>query len=172
DSGRSTGDCRPRGQRCGPGRRGAGARRGGCGCAHKQDITWKCRQPDCKYGALAHLCAIILVMDAVDRRIIAELQRDGRLSNVELADRIGLTPAPCLRRVKRLESDGVILGYTARINPQAIGRGFEVLVNIDLTRKDRATFEAFEAAVAALDEVIEVRRMFGLPDYLLRVTTA
>jgi DNA-binding Lrp family transcriptional regulator len=66
----------------------------------------------------------------------------------------------------------VILGYTARINPQAIGRGFEVLVNIDLTRKDRATFEAFEAAVAALDEVIEVRRMFGLPDYLLRVTTA
>jgi DNA-binding Lrp family transcriptional regulator len=111
-------------------------------------------------------------MDAVDRRIIAELQRDGRLSNVELADRIGLTPAPCLRRVKRLENDGVILGYTARINPKAIGRGFEVLVNVDLTRKDRATFEAFEAAVAALDEVIEVRRMFGLPDYLLRVTTA
>ena len=95
-----------------------------------------------------------------------------RLSNVELADRIGLTPAPCLRRVKRLESDDVILGYTARINPQAIGRGFEVLVNIDLTRKDRATFETFEAAVATLDEVIEVRRMFGLPDYLLRVTTA
>ena len=111
-------------------------------------------------------------MDAVDRRIIAELQRDGRLSNVELADRIGLTPAPCLRRVKRLESDGVIVGYTARINPRAIGRGFEVLVFVDLTRKDRATFEAFEAEVAALDEVTEVRRMFGLPDYLLRVATA
>jgi DNA-binding Lrp family transcriptional regulator len=110
-------------------------------------------------------------MDAVDRRIIAELQRDGRLSNVELADRIGLTPAPCLRRVKRLERDGVILGYTARINPEAIGRGFEVVVNVDLTRKDRATFEAFESAIAALDEVIEVRRMFGLPDYLLRVAT-
>ena len=58
-------------------------------------------------------------MDAVDRRIIAELQRDGRLSNVELADRIGLTPAPCLRRVKRLESDGVILGYTAAAVPVA-----------------------------------------------------
>src|ERR1700722_14226515 len=111
-------------------------------------------------------------MDVVDRRIIAELQRDGRLSNVELADRIGLTPAPCLRRVRRLESDGVILGYTALINPRAVGRGFEVLVNVDLTRKDRETFEAFEAAVAALDEVIEVRRMFGLPDYLLRVATA
>ena len=111
-------------------------------------------------------------MDAIDRQIIAELQRDGRLANVELADRIGLTPAPCLRRVKRMESEGVIVGYTARINPHAIGRGFEVLVFVDLTRKDRATFEAFEAAVAALDEVTEVRRMFGLPDYLIRVATA
>jgi DNA-binding Lrp family transcriptional regulator len=111
-------------------------------------------------------------VDAVDRKIIAELQRDGRLSNVELADRVGLTPAPCLRRVKRMEADGVIAGYTARINPQAIGRGFEVLVFVDLVRKDRATFEAFEAGVAALDEVTEVRRMFGLPDYLIRVATA
>ncbi|HUY59474.1 MAG TPA: Lrp/AsnC family transcriptional regulator [Solirubrobacteraceae bacterium] len=110
-------------------------------------------------------------MDRIDRRIIAELQRDGRLSNVELADRIGLSPAPCLRRVRRLESEAVILGYAARIDPRAIGRGFEVLVNVDLTRKDRATFEAFEDAVAALEEVIEVRRMFGLPDYLLRVAT-
>src|SRR6202161_1297747 len=110
-------------------------------------------------------------MDATDRRIIAELQRDGRLSPVELADRIGLTPAPCLRRVRRLESDGVIRGYAARIDPRAIGRGFEVLVNVDLTRKDRATFEAFEDAVAALEEVVEIRRMFGLPDYLLRVAT-
>ncbi|HWD84122.1 MAG TPA: Lrp/AsnC family transcriptional regulator [Solirubrobacteraceae bacterium] len=111
-------------------------------------------------------------MDAIDRQIVARLQRDGRLSNVELADLVGLTPAPCLRRVKRLEGEGVILGYTARINPDAIGRGFEVLVNVDLTHKDRATFDAFEAAVVAFDEVIEVRRMFGLPDYLLRVATA
>jgi DNA-binding Lrp family transcriptional regulator len=110
-------------------------------------------------------------MDAIDRQIIAELQRDGRLSNVELADRINLTPAPCLRRVKRLERDGVILGYTAQINPHAIGRGFQVLVFVDLARKDRATFDAFEAAVAALDEVIEVRRMFGLPDYMITAAT-
>jgi DNA-binding Lrp family transcriptional regulator len=116
--------------------------------------------------------AILWLMDSIDRRIIAELRRDGRLSNVDLAERVGLTPAPCLRRVKRLEGDGVILGYTARINPQAIGRGFEVLVNVDLARKDRATFEAFEAAIAALEEVVEVRRMFGLPDYVLRVATA
>ncbi|MDE3132012.1 MAG: Lrp/AsnC family transcriptional regulator [Acidobacteriota bacterium] len=110
-------------------------------------------------------------MDAIDRRIIAELEREGRLSNVELAERVGLSPAPCLRRVRRLESERIILGYGARIDPRAVGRGFEVLVNVDLTRKDRATFEAFEDAVAALDEVTEVRRMFGLPDYVLRVAT-
>jgi DNA-binding Lrp family transcriptional regulator len=115
---------------------------------------------------------MIATMDMVDLQIIAELQRDGRLSNVELAERIGLTPAPCLRRIRRLESDGVILGYTARINPRAIGKDFEVLLNVDLTRKDRATFEAFEAAAAALDEVVEIRRMFGLPDYVLRIATA
>jgi DNA-binding Lrp family transcriptional regulator len=108
-------------------------------------------------------------MDAIDHKIIAELQADGRLSNVELADRVGLTPAPCLRRVKRLENQGVILGYTARINPHATGRGFEVIVNVNLTRKDRSTFETFEAAVASFDEVVELRRMFGLPDYLIRV---
>lgn len=110
-------------------------------------------------------------MDAIDKQIIAELQLDGRLSNVELADRIGLSPAPCIRRVRRLESDGVILGYAARIDPRAVGRSFEVLVNVDLMSKDRATFEAFEAAVAAFEEVTEIRRMFGLPDYVLRVAT-
>jgi DNA-binding Lrp family transcriptional regulator len=125
-----------------------------------------------KMAQIGPYSAIPWLMDSIDRRIIAELQRDGRLSNVDLAERVGLTPAPCLRRVKRLEGDGIILGYTARIDPQAIGRGFEVLVNVDLARKDRATFEAFEAAIAALEEVVEVRRMFGLPDYVLRVATA
>jgi DNA-binding Lrp family transcriptional regulator len=110
-------------------------------------------------------------MDAIDRHIIAELQLDGRLSNVELADRVGLSPAPCLRRVRRLEHEGVILGYAARIDPRATGHGFEVVLNIDLTRKDRATFEAFESAAAAFEEVTEIRRMFGLPDYVLRVAT-
>jgi DNA-binding Lrp family transcriptional regulator len=110
-------------------------------------------------------------VDAIDRKIIAELQADGRLSNVELADRVGLTTAPCLRRVKRLEEDGVIVGYTALLDPVAMGHAFEVLVNVDLTHKDRDTVERFEAAVAALDDVIEVRRMFGLPDYVVRVGT-
>ena len=65
----------------------------------------------------------------------------------------------------------MILGYSARIDPGATGRGFEVVLNVDLTRKDRATFEAFESAAAAFDEVTEIRRMFGLPDYVLRVAT-
>ncbi len=109
--------------------------------------------------------------DDLDRAIIQELQREGRLTNQELALRVGLTPAPCLRRVKRLEADGVITGYTALLDPVAMGHAFEVLVNVDLTHKDRDTVERFESEVAALDEVIEVRRMFGLPDYVVRVGT-
>jgi DNA-binding Lrp family transcriptional regulator len=115
---------------------------------------------------------MIVAMDAIDRKIIAELRAHGRLSNVELADRVGLTPAPCLRRVKRLEDDGAIVGYTALLDPVAMGHAFEVLVNVDLAYKDRDTVERFEAEVAALDEVIELRRMFGLPDYIVRVGTA
>lgn len=65
----------------------------------------------------------------------------------------------------------MIVGYAARVDPRAVGRSFEVLVNVDLTSKDRATFEAFEAAVAGFDDVIELRRMFGLPDYVIRVAT-
>jgi DNA-binding Lrp family transcriptional regulator len=110
-------------------------------------------------------------MDAVDWNIVAELRENGRLSNVELADRVGLTPAPCLRRVKRLEDDGVIVGYMALLDPVAIGHAFEVLVNVDLTHKDQQTVVRFEAEAAALEEVIELRRMFGLPDYVLRVGT-
>jgi DNA-binding Lrp family transcriptional regulator len=110
-------------------------------------------------------------VDATDRRIIAELVADGRLSNVELAERVALTPGPCLRRVKRLQDEGVILGYTALIDPVAMGHAFEVLVNVDLTQKDHETVERFESEVAAFDEVIELRRMFGLPDYVVRVGT-
>jgi len=110
-------------------------------------------------------------MDGTDQKIVAELRADGRLPNVELAERVGLSPAPCLRRVKRLEADGVIVGYTALLDPVAIGHAFEVLVNVDLLHKDRDMVERFEAEVSALEEVIEVRRMFGLPDYVVRVGT-
>jgi DNA-binding Lrp family transcriptional regulator len=111
-------------------------------------------------------------MDALDRAIVAELQRDGRLSNLELASRVGLTPAPCLRRVRRLEEDGVIAGYTAVIDQDSIGRGFEVIIHADLVAKDLATVEAFENRVAAMSEVAELRRMFGIPDYVIRVQVA
>lgn len=111
-------------------------------------------------------------MDAVDRAIIDQLRRDGRLTNLDLAARIGLSPSPCLRRVRRLEADGVITGYHAAISPAAMGRGFSVHVDIELAAQDQATIERFEAALVALEEVVEARRMFGAPDYYALVATA
>jgi DNA-binding Lrp family transcriptional regulator len=111
-------------------------------------------------------------VDRIDQAIIDQLQQDGRLTNQELAARVGLTPAPCLRRVRRLEAAGVITGYAATIDQAALGRGFEVLLQAEIATKELATVEAFEARVSAMDEVVELRRMFGLPDYLIRVRTA
>lgn len=111
-------------------------------------------------------------MDSLDLAIIDELQRDGRLTNLELAQRVGLTAAPCLRRVRRLEAEGIITGYAALVDPAPLGRGFEVIVNADLVGKDLSLVTAFEERLAAMDEVVELRRMFGLPDYLIRVRTA
>ncbi|MFE7275872.1 Lrp/AsnC family transcriptional regulator [Streptomyces sp. NPDC057623] len=111
-------------------------------------------------------------MDALDRDILFHLRKDGRLSNVELAKRVGLTPPPCLRRVKRLEEAGVIAGYRAVIDPEALGRGLEVLVDVEVSATDRRTFEDFENTVASYEEVIEFRRMYGRPDYFLRVAVA
>lgn len=110
-------------------------------------------------------------MDDIDRSILRELQRDGRLSNQELAQRVGLTPSPCLRRVRQLEEDGVILGYRAVVDPASVGRRFEVLVSVEV-RRDRATVEAFEAAVRDMPDVIEAFRLFGSPGCLLRVAVA
>jgi DNA-binding Lrp family transcriptional regulator len=111
-------------------------------------------------------------VDDLDRAIIDILQEEGRLTNLELADRVGLTAAPCLRRVRRLEADGVITGYRATVDPTALGRGFEVIIHADLVAKDLATVEAFEERIAAMDEVAELRRMFGIPDYFIRVRVA
>lgn len=113
-----------------------------------------------------------LALDAIDRAIIAELSQDGRLSNTELARRVRLTPAPCLRRVQRMERAGVIRGYHAAIDPKSIGRGFEVIVSVDIAVNDGQTIEDFEAAATALPEVVEIRRMFGQPDFYLRVLVA
>jgi DNA-binding Lrp family transcriptional regulator len=111
-------------------------------------------------------------MDATDRAIIAELERDGRLTNVELAHRVGLTTGPCLRRVQRLEADGVIRGYRAVIDATAVGRSFEVLIDLTLEAHDAHTVDHFEQTLAHAEEVVELRRLFGSPDYFVRVAVA
>nr|WP_227982493.1 Lrp/AsnC family transcriptional regulator [Nocardia spumae] len=111
-------------------------------------------------------------LDSVDRDILFQLGRDGRLTNVELAKRVGLTPPPCLRRVKRLEDAGIISGYRARIDTAAMGRAFEVVVAVEISINDLQTVEEFERAVASYDEVVEFHRLFGRPDYFIRVAVA
>lgn len=110
-------------------------------------------------------------MDQIDRMILRELQDDARLTNQELAQRVSLTPSPCLRRVRELERAGVITGYRAIVDPAAVGRGFEVLVSLEV-RHDREVVEAFEQAIADLPEVIEAYRLFGSPGYQIRIAVA
>jgi DNA-binding Lrp family transcriptional regulator len=111
-------------------------------------------------------------MDRIDRAIIDQLRHDAHLTNTELADRVGLTPSPCLRRVRRLEEEGAILGYHARIDPTVVGRAFEVHVEFELANQRKETIEAFEAGLVAFEQVVEARRMFGQPDYLALVAVA
>lgn len=111
-------------------------------------------------------------LDAVDREILFHLRGDGRLTNVELARRVGLTPPPCLRRVKRLEDLGVIRGYRAVIDAETDGRGLVVLVDVDIATNDLRSFAAFEEQIASFEEVVEAHRLFGRPDYYLRVAVA
>jgi DNA-binding Lrp family transcriptional regulator len=115
---------------------------------------------------------MILVVDAIDRKIIAELQADGRLTVTELAQRVRLTVAPCHRRLRELERVGAIRGYRAVVDPAAIGVGFEVLVFVTMDREDAATIAGFESGLANVPEVRHAERLFGDPDYLVRVATA
>ncbi len=110
-----------------------------------------------------------MCVDDIDRKILAELQVDDRLTITELADRVRLTPAPCHRRLRELERNGVITGYRAVLDPAAVGLGFEALVNVTMDREDADTVAAFEAALAALPQIRHAERLFGDPDYLLRV---
>lgn len=108
-------------------------------------------------------------LDAIDRRIVAALQADGRLSNVELADKVGLSPSPCLRRVKRLEREGYIEGYRAALRRDRVGLGFSVFlaVKIDGHANERAL--RFEEAVVAMPEVIGCHLVSGEADYFLEI---
>lgn len=108
-------------------------------------------------------------MDEKDRQIIRELQRDGRLSNHELAARVNLSPSPCLRRVRNLEKSGVIQGYTALINQKAYGLPITVFIRIRLEHHAKDTVRTFETSVAGMDEVQDCYLMTGGVDYLLRV---
>ena len=111
-------------------------------------------------------------MDAIDRKILATLQAEGRLTVTELAQRVSLSAAPCHRRLRELERTGVIRGYRAIIDPAAIGLGFEVLVQVTMDREDAATITEFEHRLAEIPQVRRAERLFGDADYLLRVATA
>jgi DNA-binding Lrp family transcriptional regulator len=111
-------------------------------------------------------------VDDIDCKILAELHENGRLTVTELADRVQLTPAPCHRRLHELERAGVITGYRAVLDPAAVGLGFETIVSVTLERGDAATVAAFEAAIAAVPQIRHAERLFGDPDYLLRVVAA
>src|SRR5476651_2709410 len=93
-------------------------------------------------------------LDVIDSRIVAELQADGRLSNVDLSDKVGLSPSPCLRRVKRLEREGYIEGYRAALRRDRVGLGFSVFVGVKLDGHANERALAFEQAVVAMPEVI------------------
>jgi DNA-binding Lrp family transcriptional regulator len=108
-------------------------------------------------------------MDAIDRDILRSLQENGRMTNLELAKAVGLSPTPTLRRVRELERSGAIRGYRAIVDPEAVERSFQVLVWVDLVQGTRETIEAFESALLEIPDVIEAQRLFGEPDYLLRV---
>jgi Lrp/AsnC family leucine-responsive transcriptional regulator len=108
-------------------------------------------------------------LDAIDCRIIAELQADGRLSNVELADKIGLSPSPCLRRVKRLEREGYIEGYRAALRRERVGLGFSVFVGVKIDGHANERALAFEKAVLEMPEVVACHLVSGEVDYLLEV---
>jgi len=110
-------------------------------------------------------------MDNIDRKILAELQSDGRLSVTDLADRIGLSLSPCHRRVRALEQSGVIKGYRAQLDPANLGFNFSALVFVTLREGDRQAVEAFETAVMDVPQVIQAQRLFGDPDYLLHVVS-
>jgi len=107
-------------------------------------------------------------LDRIDRNILIELQKDGRLSNVELSKRVGLSPTPCLERVKRLETDNYILGYKAMLNPEKLEAALLVIVEITLTKTSPDVFNDFSKAVQDLEVIQECHLVSGDFDFLLK----
>lgn len=110
-----------------------------------------------------------LRIDAKDRQIVRALQQDGRLSNIDLAARVNLSPSPCLRRVRLLEEAGIICGYTAVVDPKAVGLRVTAFIRIALARHDREVVARFEAQVREIDEILDCYLLTGEADYLLCV---
>jgi Lrp/AsnC family transcriptional regulator, leucine-responsive regulatory protein len=108
-------------------------------------------------------------LDAIDHRIVAALQADGRLTNLELAERVGLSPSPCLRRVKRLERDGYIETYRAMLQRDRLGLGLTVFVGVKIGGHANVEAESFQDAIVALPEVVACHLVSGEADYLLEV---
>jgi Lrp/AsnC family transcriptional regulator, leucine-responsive regulatory protein len=111
-------------------------------------------------------------LDDIDRRILRALQRDGRLQNTELAQEVGLSPSPCLRRVRLLEEAGVIERYVAVLDPAMVGIGMTLFTRVWLTAQDAETIEHFMVAMTQLPQVMECYIMLGESDALLRVVVA
>jgi len=108
-------------------------------------------------------------LDAIDRRILARLQEDARVSNVDLARDVGLSPSPCLRRVRTLEERGVIRGYVTLLDQTALGLPVSIFVSVSLERQVEQALDIFERTVREWPEVVECYLMTGDADYLLRV---
>jgi len=111
-------------------------------------------------------------IDRVNEKILRELTRDGRLANTQLAERVGLSPSACLRRVQEMERAGIITGYRAVLDPAAMGRGFVAYVTVGLSEHTKQAQQRFERAVAGFDEVRECHNITGTIEYLLRVEAA
>ena len=111
-------------------------------------------------------------LDAIDRRILEVLQRNARIPNTDLADEVGLTPAPCLRRVKRLEELGFIAGYTAVLDHKRVGLGLTVFVTVTLDRQTKRTYDDFALQMRAAPEVLECYLILGERDFLLKIVVA
>jgi Lrp/AsnC family leucine-responsive transcriptional regulator len=108
-------------------------------------------------------------LDRIDHQILNHLQENARITNAELAQKVGLSPTPCLRRLRRLESDGIIKGYRTELNRELLGVNVTVLILVKLEREDEATLKAFEAAIRKRPEVIECLLVTGKFDYFIRV---
>lgn len=111
----------------------------------------------------------MIELDRTDLRILAVLQGEGRITNAELAERVNLSPSACLRRLQRLEGEGVLTGYTAQVDPQAIGLGLQAFVRVQLAKHEAEAVERFAAQVNAWDEVVACYALTGDMDYLLQI---